>query len=725
MVAAAAGGTNELVLAIGPAYGATSMARIDHLESYAQPRDQHGWRALIESADRGVAPPLRGGPSTGSQSARVAGSGVAEVVDAAVELGSAAAGDQKLARSTLGSAAGLESATRALLRALATLHTIRRAKSIVARLPAGRGGDRPPWTRLLAPSTTPCGPRLLHSTVRAAFLLLRSLPVSKEDRCHALDGAILCASAHVADACERMVAARRPEDVGVPSGIKLPAACLPSFAAALAAAAAVGAVRPASLRLLPPPRGPAHPGGEEAAAALTVAERLLRVLPNLLAEHLVDADQLAALARDVARLLLGLQNAATEGANVVPGTGKVDKQLPALLAYTFLTWPAAGSVRHAFGAALHALLLPRAPASSSSTATVAPATTPAAAAPSLSTPRPAAVPAAPPPWMAAAAAEIGEAGLDAISRAIARASAAAESVGGGGGVPTDILADILASGSAAAALAARAGAQPAASFCCDVCGATPIPPPRWHCGVCADYDLCNECYMAEEEDPAGRHLLSHPMDMIVEEIVPVAAPRAPPAPPATADYVPVHAPRGPGSGDRGALPQSAARSRRLAASMRPPPSGAVALLEHLAPLAAFNVRSSQVLFILPHYKFSDCTYNPFGPLSFKLLIAHKTASPPLLAKVRRTTVGQDFNSERLPGSQSGGAVLGGRGGGARAAGPGRPPAACASPTCGPCRVFAACRPARLFFPGGAHCVCPGQHAVGICGRQRFACEWQH
>ncbi|CAI7848635.1 unnamed protein product, partial [Closterium sp. NIES-53] len=33
-------------------------------------------------------------------------------------------------------------------------------------------------------------------------------------------------------------------------------------------------------------------------------------------------------------------------------------------------------------------------------------------------------------------------------------------------------------------------------FCCDSCGVCPIQDVRWHCLVCDDFDLCNECHQA-------------------------------------------------------------------------------------------------------------------------------------------------------------------------------------------------------------------------------------
>jgi hypothetical protein len=66
-----------------------------------------------------------------------------------------------------------------------------------------------------------------------------------------------------------------------------------------------------------------------------------------------------------------------------------------------------------------------------------------------------------------------------------------------------------AAGASAAAAAAAAGApaEPAGGYACDGCGVSPIEGERYHCNVCADYDLCAMCNAVgmHDEHPFTRY----------------------------------------------------------------------------------------------------------------------------------------------------------------------------------------------------------------------------
>ena len=59
-------------------------------------------------------------------------------------------------------------------------------------------------------------------------------------------------------------------------------------------------------------------------------------------------------------------------------------------------------------------------------------------------------------------------------------------------------------------------------YCCDVCGVCLIVGARWHCALCRDFDVCEQCHDGNEEEIGEIHDASHPLER--REI--------PPAPPA-------------------------------------------------------------------------------------------------------------------------------------------------------------------------------------------------
>ena len=49
-------------------------------------------------------------------------------------------------------------------------------------------------------------------------------------------------------------------------------------------------------------------------------------------------------------------------------------------------------------------------------------------------------------------------------------------------------------------------------YCCDVCGVCPIVGARWHCALCRDFDVCEQCHDGNEEEIGEIHDASHPLE---------------------------------------------------------------------------------------------------------------------------------------------------------------------------------------------------------------------
>ena len=73
----------------------------------------------------------------------------------------------------------------------------------------------------------------------------------------------------------------------------------------------------------------------------------------------------------------------------------------------------------------------------------------------------------------------------------------------------------LGSGSSRGGDAGLAGAR----FACDACGASPIVGRRWHCALCADYDVCDACH-ERADDPREARARIHPTHVATHPMVP-------------------------------------------------------------------------------------------------------------------------------------------------------------------------------------------------------------
>ncbi|KAK3280427.1 hypothetical protein CYMTET_11725 [Cymbomonas tetramitiformis] len=61
-------------------------------------------------------------------------------------------------------------------------------------------------------------------------------------------------------------------------------------------------------------------------------------------------------------------------------------------------------------------------------------------------------------------------------------------------------------------LVSEDGTATMTQYCCDVCSVCPILGRRWHCAVCPDFDMCEECYHhCSPNDFPPQHELSHVM----------------------------------------------------------------------------------------------------------------------------------------------------------------------------------------------------------------------